>query len=668
MAINPNDYDFHGYVTKANILCSDGRTIMPGAFAHHDGQTVPLVWNHQHDDPYDVLGHVLLESKADGVYGYGKFNETEQGQNAKKLVENKDITALSIYANKLQHNSSRGVTHGMIREVSLVLAGANIGACIDTVIKHGEACDDEGIIYHGMENSVSIEKLEHAETEEDDESMAEIFDRAMNKLDEKEQNVVYSVIGEALEHSEESEEDADETVEHSEEETVEDVINSMTEKQKTVMYALVDEALNHDGMEEDPDSETEETEEETEEESEETKTETENNEEEIIMKHNVFEKDENKKDNVLCHADQEKIISMAKQSNVGSFKQALKLYAEETGAIQHSEDGVGIFENYGVLFPELELLKKGEPETLYANDQSWVTPALAKIHKSPFSRIRTRHADARTAELKAKGYQKKGDEKTIMGQIKMINRETTPQTIYIKDALHRDDVIDITDFSIVEYQWKQMRVVLNETMVLAAMVGDQREDGDPDKISEEHIRPIWKDDEEYTIHRDVDIAAAKAELQGSETGAHFGENYIYAEAVITATLYSREKFKGTGTPDFYCDPHLVNVMLLARDLNGRRIYDSKADLAKALNCGSIVEVEQFAGLTRTTQDGKQKKLLGLFVNLNDYTFGSTRGGEITKFEDFDMDFNLKKFMLETRLSGSLYKLKSAIALEEPVTA
>lgn len=384
------------------------------------------------------------------------------------------------------------------------------------------------------------------------------------------------------------------------------------------------------------------------------------------MKNNVFDPDNNVQEGVLTHADQEAIIAMAKQSNVGSLKQAIKIFAEENDTLKHSEDGVGIFEDYGVLFPELELLKKGEPETLYKYDQTWVAPALNKIHKSPFSRIRTRHADARLAELKAKGYQKKGDEKTVMGQIKMINRETTPQTIYIKDSLHRDDIVDITDFSIVEYQWKQMRRVLDETMVLAAMVGDNREEGDPDKISEEHIRPIWKDNDEYTIHHDVDIAAAKAELQGTNTGANFGENYIYAEAVITAALYSREKFKGTGTPDFYCTPHLVNVMLLARDLNGRRIYDSKADLAKALNCNTIVEVEQFEGLTRTTEGGDQKKLLGLFVNLNDYTFGSTRGGEITKFEDFDMDFNLKKFMLETRLSGSLYKLKSAIALEEPV--
>ena len=253
-----------------------------------------------------------------------------------------------------------------------------------------------------------------------------------------------------------------------------------------------------------------------------------------------------------------------------------------------------------------------------------------------------------------------------MGQITMVNRTTDPQTIYIKDNMHRDDRVDITDFDVVAYQWRQMRMLLDETMILAAMVGDGREEDDPDKIHENHIRPIWKDNDEYTIHYDVDFEAAKAELQGTNTGANFSDNYIHAEATIRAALYSREKFKGTGTPDYYTTPHEVNVMLLARDLNGRRIYDSKADLARALNVNSIIEVEQFEGLTRTTEDGKTKKLVGLFVNLADYTFGSTRGGEITKFEDFDMDFNVMKFMLETRLSGSLYKLKSAIALEVPV--
>lgn len=612
-------FDFSGWATRNDLKCSDGRIIRKDAFKHCDGMTVPLVWNHDHTDPYRIVGHALLENRSEGVYAYGKFNETELGKTARMYVEHGDITQLSIYANQLKQQGPN-VLHGAIREVSLVLAGANPGAYIESVMKHGEESDEEAIIWTGED--IDLYHSEEPKVEPEEEPKEEVKE-VEPEMATTNQNEIVHADGEN-------------------EKTVADVFNTLTEEQKTVVYALIGQAL--EDAESGNDSEGG------------------NN-----MKHNVFDQEEVQQGGVLTHSDQAAILAMAKQSNVGSFKQALALYAEQNGILTHSEDGVGIFEDYGVLFPELELINKGEPDTLYKHDQSWVAPALRKIHKSPFSRIRTRHADARLAELKAKGYQKKGDEKTVMGQIKMINRETTPQTIYIKDSLHRDDVIDITDFSIVEYQWKQMRRVLDETMVLAAMVGDMREDDDPDKISEEHVRPIWKDNEEYTIHHDVDIAKARQELQGTETGAHFGENYIYAEAVITAALYSREQFKGTGTPDFYCTPHLVNVMLLARDLNGRRIYDSKSDLAKALNCNSIVEVEQFEGLTRTTAKG-EKKLLGLFVNLNDYTFGSTRGGEITRFEDFDMDFNLQKFMLETRLSGSLYKLKSAIALEEPVTA
>ena len=601
--------DFSGYATRNDLLCGDGRTIRKNAFKDNDGQTVPLVWNHDHTGPDTVLGHALLENRDDGVYAYCTFNDTEPGQAAKKLVEHGDVRSLSIYANKLKQ-IGKDVIHGSIRELSLVLAGANPGAYIDFVMAHGDDTE-ESLVANYDENALVIYHSSDTKTETNKE---EKKDMPENNQSEK---------------------------------TVQDVFDSMTEEQKNVVYAMLGAALEDDGEEDDYEVD---------------------DEEEVDMKHNIFDNDDDRRGNVLSHSDQEAIISMAKQSNVGSLKQAIQLYAENNNIIQHSDDGYGVFEDYGVLFPEMELLKKGEPETLYKYDQSWVGPALAKIHKSPFSRIRTRHADARLAELKAKGYQKKGDEKTIMGQIKMINRETVPQTIYIKDNLHRDDIVDITDFSIVDYQWKMMRTILNETMVLAAMVGDGREDVDPDKIKEENIRPIWKDNEEYTIHVDVDVAAARKELQGTNTGANFGDNYVYAEAVLTAALYSREKFKGTGTPDFYCTPHLVNVMLLARDMNGRRIYDSKSDLAKALNCNSIVEVEQFEGLVRTTTEGnKKKKLLGLFVNLNDYTFGSTRGGEITKFEDFDMDFNLRKFMLETRLSGSLYKLKSAIALEEPVT-
>ena len=615
-------YDFSGWATRNDLQCSDGRIIRRDAFKHCDGVTVPLVWNHDHTDPYRVVGHALLENRKEGVYTYGKFNETDLGKTAKIYVEHGDITSLSIYANQLKQQGPN-VIHGAIREVSLVLAGANPGAYIENVMVHGEESDEEAMIHVG-----ACIEFAHADGEKLEEEVDEEMKTEEVQNVEENETIEVTEVTEEIAHADEDAGD----------ETIGDVLNTLNEKQKTAVYALIGELV--------PDDD--------------------DNEEEEDMKHNVFENEEVKQGNVLSHADQEQIINMAKQSNVGSFKQALKIFIDERNAMAHSEDGVGVFEDYGVLFPELELLKKGEPETLYKYDQSWVGPTLKKIHKSPFSRIRTRYADARIAELKAKGYQKKGDEKTIMGQIKMLTRETTPQTIYIKDALHRDDIVDITDFSIIDYQWRQMRRVMDETMVLAAMVGDGRELGDPDKISEEHIRPIWKDDEEYTIHYDVDIAKAKTELQGSNTSANFGENYIYAEAVITAALYSREKFKGTGTPDFYCTPHLVNVMLLARDLNGRRIYDSKSDLAKALNCNAIVEVEQFEGLERTTDDGDTKKLLGLFVNLNDYTFGSTKGGEITRFEDFDMDFNLQKFMLEARLSGSLYKPASAIALEEPV--
>ena len=602
--------DFSGWATRINLKCSDGRTIMKDAFKHCDGKTVPLVWNHQHNDPNEVLGHAVLEHRDEGVYAYCTFNDTESGQTAKQLVKHGDVNALSIYANQLkQHMSS--VLHGNIREVSLVLAGANPGAFIDSIMMHGAESDEEAIIYTGENIS-----LYHADEEE------EISESSDN--------------GE-IQHADEKKGESD-MADTNSEKTVKDVFDTLNEEQKTVVYAMIGQALEDAGVDDDDNSEGG------------------NNN----MKHNAFENYDMEQDNVLTHADQEAIIALAKQSNVGSLKHAMDIYAEEN-SLQH-----GVFEDYSVLFPEYELLKKGEPETLRQYEQSWVKPALAKIHKSPYSRIRTRYADARIAELKAKGYQNKGDQKTVMNQIKVIGRTTDPQTIYIKDDMHRDDIIDVTDFSVVDYQWRIMRETLDETMVLAALIGDGREEGDPDKIHETHVRSIWNDEELYTIHKDVDIEAAKKELQGTNTGANFGENYIYAEAIITAALYGREKFKGTGTPDFYCDPHLVNVMLLARDLNGRRIYDSKSDLAKALNVNSIIEAEQFAGKTRTTEDGKVKKLLGLFVNLADYQFGSTKGGEITKFEDFDMDFNKQKFMLETRLSGSLTRIQSAVALEEPV--
>ena len=610
MELSSTNYDFAGWATRSNQLCADGRTILPDAFKHQDGDIVPLIWNHQHNDPFAVLGKALLHCVDGDVYAYCSFNDTESGNTAKELVKHGDVCSLSICANHLKHNANRGVMHGIVRELSLVVAGANPKARIEDV---NLAHSDDGGEY--------VEEI-HIYT---DESIELFHSDDLNK-------------------NEKEEKEMGDTEPKNSEKTLKDIYEAMSDEQQQCCDALVGIAV------------------------EEVKKKAESMQQSDnleggndTMKHHIFE---NKEENqvMLTHADQEAIIALAKQSNCGSFKQAVEMYAAENEELAH-----GIFENYDVLFPEYELLRKGEPETLEKYDQTWVEPALAKIHKSPFSRIRTRYADARIAELKAKGYQNKGDQKTLMNKIKMIGRTTDPQTIYIKDDMHRDDVIDITDFSVVDYQWKMMRRALNETLVLAALIGDGREEGDPDKIHESHVRSIWNDDELYTIHKDVDIAAAKKELQGTNTNANFGENYIYAEAIITAALYSREKFKGTGTPDFYCTPHLVNVMLLARDLNGRRIYESKSDLAKALNVNSIVEVEQFEGKTRTTDGGKTKKLLGIFVNLNDYQFGSTKGGEITRFDDFDMEFNVQKFMLETRLSGSLTRVEAAVVLEEPVT-
>lgn len=605
-----NNYDFCGWATKNNLRCSDGRTIMKDAFKHMDGKVVPLVWNHKHEGVVDVLGHVLLENRDEGVYAYGTFNDTESGQTAKLLVQHGDVDALSIYANNLKQNMAN-VIHGDIREVSLVLAGANPGAFIESVIKHGEESEEEARIFTG--EYISLEDTD------------------------PEENIYHAEENVKIDEGEEKKKDTGD--DSNKEETVEDILNTLNEKQEKVVNYIVGLALEEGS----------------------NKTDEESKGGKETMKHNVFDGMEAETQNVLSHADQESIIELAKQSGVGSLKAAMEIFANENAELAHG------FESYEQLFPDYELTKKGAPELL-ERDQSWVAGVMSKIHKSPISRIRTRQADARIEELRAKGYQNKGSEKKVTANIKLLSRTTDPQTVYIKDNMHRDDIIDITDFDVVEYQWNVMRHTLNEELALAALIGDGRDEGDPDKIHETHIRSIWNDDELYTIHKDVDIKAAKAELQGTNTGASFGDNYIYAEAIITAALYSREKYKGSGTPDLYCTPHLLNVMLLARDLNGRRIYDSKADLAAALNVGEIYTVEQFEGRTRTATDGKTKKLLGLFVNLADYQFGSTKGGEITKFEDFDMDFNKYKYMLETRLSGALTKVYSAIALEEPVAS
>lgn len=618
-------FDFSGWATRANLKCSDGRTILKDAFRDNDGQTVPLVWNHQHNDPLNVLGHAKLENRDEGVYAYCKFNDTESGQNAKLLVEHGDVSALSIYANQLKQQGGN-VLHGAIREVSLVLAGANPGAFIDSIIKHGEASEEEAIIFTGEDITLC-----HAEDEKtDDDSEAE--ENAMER-------------SEALSHADDKKEDdsvAEETKKTDDEKTIADVFNTLNEEQKTVVYAMIGQALEEAGKEDE----------------EKTKGGNDN------MKHNVFDQEEVREGGVLSHADQQAIITMAKANNVGSLQTALKIYAEENGDLKHGfvdSEGQDAIET---LFPDYKTLGSAAPELL-ERDLTWVDHVMRGTHKSPISRIRTRQADARAEELRARGY-KKGEEKQVAGNIKLLSRTTDPQTIYRKDAMHRDDIIDITDFDVVEYQWGVMRRNLEEEIARAVLIGDGREDGDEMKIDETHVRSIWNDDDLYTIHADVDIEAARSELQGTNTSANFGENYIYAEAIITAALYSREQYKGSGSLEFYCTPHLLNVMLLARDLNGRRIYSSKADLAAALNVVAIHTVEQFEGKVRTDAESKKHKLLGLFVNLKDYQIGSTKGGEITKFDQFDIDFNQYKYLIETRISGALTKVYSAIALEEPV--
>ena len=601
------NYDFCGWATRNDLKCSDGRIIRKDAFKANDGAKVPLVWNHQHNDPDEVLGHAILENRDEGVYAYCKFNESESGQTAKLLVQHGDVDALSIYANQLKQQGPN-VTHGNIREVSLVLAGANPGAFIESIIQHGEESDEEGIIYTG--ENITLSHAGCGSSSSDD------------KKKKKE-----------LEHAKENEDGEEDSKMAEGGKTIAEVFESLNEEQKNAVYALIGQALEGKDIESD--------------------------EEDDEMKHNVFDNEPEAREGVLTHSDQESIIAMAKASNVGSLRTAMNIYASEHDTLKHGIDEIE------TLFPDYADVRPGAPE-LIERDQSWVAQVMRKTHKSPISRIRTRQADARGTDLRAHGYQNKGDQKTYSGNIKLLGRTTDPQTVYRKDALHRDDIIDITDFDVVEYQYSVMRHNLEEDIALATMIGDGRDDGDPDKIHEEHIRSIWNDDELYTIHRDVNIAAAKAELQGTDTSANFGDNYIYAEAIVTAALYSREDYKGSGNPDFYCTPHLLNVMLLARDLNGRRIYDSKSDLAKALNVPNIYTVEQFEDKIRTTTDGKKKKLLGIFVNLADYQHGSTKGGEITRFNQFDIDFNQEKYLIETRLSGALTRIKSAIALEEPV--
>ena len=593
-------YDFGGWATRNDLECADGRVIKRDAFKAQNGQTVPLVWMHNHADPANVLGLAHLENRDEGVYAYCEFNDTESGETARKLVKHGDVRSLSIFANQLKQAGS-DVLHGIIREVSLVLAGANPGAFIDDVVVHGDG--ESGIIL-GYDEMITA-FLEHADNSDEKEAdESENAERQKNKETDKG--------------------------------TIKDVFDSLTEEQKKVVYGIIG-SMADDSEDESKGGEDD-------------------------MKHNVFDNDNNESKGYLSHAAQEEILKMAKSSQIGTFQNALELYADNN-ALQHDAVASGFTQsgtgNVTSLFPEYTEVRPGAPE-LITSDQGWISTVMNKVHKSPISRIRTSQVDIRNIDtLRARGYSK-GKQKKQAGNFKLVRRTTDPQTVYIKDALHKDDIVDITDFDYVSYLYKIDRMMLNEELATAIMLGDGRDDGDEGKISADHIRPIWTDDDLYTIHTDIDVAKAKKEIQGSNTGVNFGENFIIAEAMVNTILYAREDYKGTGTPDLYIAPHRLNQMLLARDNNGRRIYNSVAELATALNVGSINTAEQFENKIRTTSDSKK-------ANLADYSLGATKGGEITHFTQFDIDFNQEKSLLETRCSGALTRVYSAIAIEEDVT-
>lgn len=609
--------DFSGWATRNDLKCSDGRVIRHNAFKENDGIQVPLVWNHQHNDPRNVLGHAWLENREEGVYTYGFFNDTESGEIGKALVKHGDIKALSIYANQLRQNGS-DVIHGCICEVSLVHKGANPGAFIDSMLAHGENSDEEAIIYTGLPLV-----LAHADNTSDD-----------DKKDEPESK-------------QEDKKDGDD-------ETIADIIGTMNEKQQNAMYYMVTKAL--EGKSEGESGEG----------SEDPDNKSESNKEETIMKHNVFDTDKQDNKNVLSHAAQGEILKLAKSPNVGSLQTAMKIYAEEN-ELKHADisgfvqTGNG---NVSTMFPEYVEAHPGRTPELITNDMGWVDAIMSKTQKIPHGRVRTSHVDIRNIDaLQAKGYQK-GNKKNLTGNYALVRRTTDPQTVYVTSELHRDDVTDIEDFDYVQFQYGIDQISLKETLAVATMLGDDRPDSDPEKIFPDKIRPIWTDDELYTIHKDVDFAAMANELQGSNTEQYFGESFIYAEAMVTALRKARKDFRGTGKPDLFITTDMHNTMILARDRNGRRIYETDTELAAALGVANIYEVTQFEGKVRTDADGKKHKLHAICVNMADYGYGASKGGDITHFTDFDIKFNQLQSLLETRKSGQLTRIKSAIVIEE----
>ena len=564
-------YDFSGWATRNNLRCSDGRTIMQDAFKHNDGKIVPLVWNHQHGSLDNVLGHALLENKPEGVYAYCTLNETEAGKNAKILIESKDISAMSIYANRLKQNGGN-VLHGDIREVSLVLAGANPGAFIDNIITHADDSEnDEAVIYTGM-----LLEIAHADVE-------------VEKKEEKE--------------------DMDENKSGK---TVKEVFDTLNEEQKNVVYALIGQALENQGSE---------------------MEQSEINEDggDDVMKHNVFENDKNQgyEGEVLTHAELEAILKDGKR--YGSLKESF---------LQHG------ITNIDYLFPDHRTINN-EPDFI-TRPMGWVSKVMNAVGKTPFSRIKTVHADITADEARALGYIKGNRKKEEV--FTLLKRTTDPTTVYKKQKLDRDDVIDIVDLDVVAFMKKEMRVMLDEEIARAILIGDGRLADSDDKIKEDKIRPIMTDDDLYSIKATV----APTDKNNPD---------VKAKAFIRAAIKARKNYRGSGEPTMFTTEDLLTDCLLLEDNNGRVIYDSVTKLATALRVKEIVTVPVMEGAVRTDSENKKHDVLAVVVNLSDYKVGADKGGAVNMFDDFDIDYNQQKYLIETRCSGALVKPYSAIVLE-----
>lgn len=616
-------YDFCGWATKNNIKCSDGRTIKRNAFIDDDGITVPLVWNHDHGDPNNVLGHALLQNRNEGVYAYCNFNDTESGRTAKELVKHGDVTRLSIYANKLKQVGG-DVIHGAIKEVSLVLAGANPNAIIENVLTHGEDPDDvesafirttsDGDICHSEEEIIKEEKklkkkkFEDDEDEEDDLEEEET-DEVDEESEESEEDLEEKLEKKKLEHSEKEEKDMP-----SEGRTVKDVFDEMTEEQKNCVYAIVGQAVEDakkGGSDED-------------------------------MKHNVFESDYYDDDNVLSHSDELAMIQDGQK--FGSLKEAVLAHTDDYG-IQALPSTFGS-PTYGIdaLFPDYRELNT--PPEFLQRRVDWVSGVINGVHHTPFSRIKTTFADITGQQARALGYMKGNLKKEEV--FTLLKRTTDPQTIYKKQKLDRDDIIDITSFDVVAWIKAEMRVMLDEEIARAILIGDGRLASSEDKIKEDHVRPIWTDSELYTIHVATDIKGMT-------------EQQI-AKAFIVAAIKARKDYKGSGSPALFTTEDLLTSMLLLEDNIGRPLYESETQLATKLRVSKIVTVPVFENQTRTV-DSVVRTLQGIIVNLKDYNVGADKGGSINLFDDFDIDYNQYKYLIETRISGAMIKPKAAIALE-----